>query len=491
MGNSASTNEHDSEDDSSFESGDELSYLEDSSEGSQDDEDYSYDSEDDEDDDSLEYDEDEEEEEVDEKKVQPQQEKASKSATSNSKVTTESAGNINNTVQKHQASVSDATPSNTTKNAVDEMLQNSDLFQLLVDDVAIQKLKSLTRESILVEYRSRRSAIKQTLGASNSSNNNQTTDNMNGNRKFDVAKHAETAMEMLKVCPELNALRFKLVPGRIKEHAFWYTVFAMILSEQYAKKEGTTTTTTALDDNDDDEEQTPEHTPEDQVGLQSSTTTATTSGKGASEDSRKQTRQKSQKSKSMSVEEDKLSSSSSSSIHVQATVQPSSTYSRSYREVMTSGSNAAVLDLHGQLKEKNSELKNMSNDLKKANETINSLQKEILKLQQQQQQQQQRQSSTVSQSNGTNGVGSESSSSLGGTKKHKGKWIMDQDSKDFLELEQEIKENLRQEKERRLKEVRDQMKFILDTDDISHSFGEWDCCNASEYNAEGCTEVDE
>jgi len=305
-------------------------------------------------------------------------------------------------------------------------------------------------------------------------------------------------MEMLQACPELNDLRFKLVPGRIKEHAFWYTVFAMVLSEQNIKKQEGGRKTLAADNDDDDDEQNPEQTPEDQVdsssGNYSSKGVATTSA-----DSQKQQQQHQQTQLSASTKQKQTTTllgvqseqqkkmSTSSSSKAAAVHQPSSTYSRSYREVMTSGSNAAVVELHDQIKGKNQELKQMSSDLEKANKQIILLKQEVLNLKQRQH------LAPAAPSNGSNNNDgrSESSSSLGGTKKHKGQWIIDQDSKDFLELEDEIKQNLRQEKERRLKEIRDQMKFILDSDDVSHSFGEWDCCNAPLYSAEGCTFVEE
>ena len=71
-------------------------------------------------------------------------------------------------------------------------------------------------------------------------------------------------------------------------------------------------------------------------------------------------------------------------------------------------------------------------------------------------------------------------------KSHKGKWILSQDSTDFLNLDDEIKCNLRREKQKRIKEINDQMKFILDSDDIQDSDGKWDCCNSPLYNGKGC-----
>jgi len=65
--------------------------------------------------------------------------------------------------------------------------------------------------------------------------------------------------------------------------------------------------------------------------------------------------------------------------------------------------------------------------------------------------------------------------------KHVGKWMMDKDSEEFLQFPDEIKENMRKEKQRRLKQVQQDMKFILDSDSIEHSNGYWTCCDRKEY----------
>ena len=69
------------------------------------------------------------------------------------------------------------------------------------------------------------------------------------------------------------------------------------------------------------------------------------------------------------------------------------------------------------------------------------------------------------------------------TNPHVGPWVMDSDSKDFLEYPEELKVNLRMEKQKRLQEVKEQMKFILDSDNIEDSQGSWKCCGQKEYNA--------
>jgi hypothetical protein len=69
---------------------------------------------------------------------------------------------------------------------------------------------------------------------------------------------------------------------------------------------------------------------------------------------------------------------------------------------------------------------------------------------------------------------------------HKGKWVMDPDSIDFLNYPAELKENLRREKKKRLEEVQSNMKFILESDSPKDSNGKWDCCKTTRHDAEGC-----
>lgn len=61
-------------------------------------------------------------------------------------------------------------------------------------------------------------------------------------------------------------------------------------------------------------------------------------------------------------------------------------------------------------------------------------------------------------------------------KSHAGKWIMDKEAIEFLSLEEEIKQQLREGKKKRMNEMNEQMKFILDSDHIKDSRGKWDCC---------------
>jgi len=66
---------------------------------------------------------------------------------------------------------------------------------------------------------------------------------------------------------------------------------------------------------------------------------------------------------------------------------------------------------------------------------------------------------------------------------HKGSWQIHPDSKEFLQYPEEVKQSLRAEKQRRLEQVRQEINFILDSDEIHHTNGKWDCCNEQSYHA--------
>lgn len=70
---------------------------------------------------------------------------------------------------------------------------------------------------------------------------------------------------------------------------------------------------------------------------------------------------------------------------------------------------------------------------------------------------------------------------------HPGRWIMEKQCEEFFMLDEDIKEQLRESKKKRLEEVKEQMKFILDTDDLSLTRGKWDCCGKTGYQEHGCS----
>ena len=65
--------------------------------------------------------------------------------------------------------------------------------------------------------------------------------------------------------------------------------------------------------------------------------------------------------------------------------------------------------------------------------------------------------------------------------KDRGKWVMDKDCQEFLSLDKETRDKLREAKKKRLDDVREQMKFILDGDDESYSRGYWDGNGQTSY----------
>ena len=69
-------------------------------------------------------------------------------------------------------------------------------------------------------------------------------------------------------------------------------------------------------------------------------------------------------------------------------------------------------------------------------------------------------------------------------KTHTGTWIMEKESIEFLQLDEEIKKKLRDGKQKRLQDVHEQMKFILDSDDVKDSRGKWDGCGCDSYGGE-------
>mmetsp|Transcript_21812 Transcript_21812/g.54072 ORF Transcript_21812/g.54072 Transcript_21812/m.54072 type:complete len:455 (+) Transcript_21812:150-1514(+) len=68
---------------------------------------------------------------------------------------------------------------------------------------------------------------------------------------------------------------------------------------------------------------------------------------------------------------------------------------------------------------------------------------------------------------------------------HTGTWVMSADAVEFLGFPSEAKEALRTEKQKRLQRVKEEMAFILDSDDPKDSHGEWSCCHKTNYN-EAC-----
>jgi hypothetical protein len=65
-------------------------------------------------------------------------------------------------------------------------------------------------------------------------------------------------------------------------------------------------------------------------------------------------------------------------------------------------------------------------------------------------------------------------------------WTLTKDSQEFFDLPAELRGNLRAEKQKRLKAVLHEMRFIVDEDDKTKAPGTWTCCGKEEYDAPGC-----
>ncbi len=187
----------------------------------------------------------------------------------------------------------------------------------------------------------------------------------NGDRK----SHMQVALFILKNSPPLKAIRFRMVPAKIKEAPFWNAVFYLLLTD------------------------------EEQSLMKAKTELANAETSNAS-------RELSQTGGSRSV-------------------------------------NAGLI-----IAQKNQEIAKLT-------EKVVQLEKSLSELESQQRQT---------------------------TNAHKGKWVQDKESLEFLALDEEIKQKLREGKKKRLDDVHEQMKFILDSDDVKDSRGRWDCCGQTDYN---------
>jgi len=74
------------------------------------------------------------------------------------------------------------------------------------------------------------------------------------------------------------------------------------------------------------------------------------------------------------------------------------------------------------------------------------------------------------------------------TQTHKGEWKCDKLVQDFFLLDNEVKENLRKEKNRRITLMMKELEWIVDTDDPIQGKGEWSCCKNQTYQSE-CTKL--
>lgn len=75
--------------------------------------------------------------------------------------------------------------------------------------------------------------------------------------------------------------------------------------------------------------------------------------------------------------------------------------------------------------------------------------------------------------------------------KHNGVWELDKSGKEFREFPDELKNNLRQEKRKRLTQVFSELKWIPDEDSPELSTGTWTCCGSDGYSTKGCKQIEQ
>ena len=69
---------------------------------------------------------------------------------------------------------------------------------------------------------------------------------------------------------------------------------------------------------------------------------------------------------------------------------------------------------------------------------------------------------------------------------HSGRWQPDKHTLEFFALDESLRATLRGQKEKRLDDVRREMRWIVDGDRLEEGPGRWDCCGKEEWTAEGC-----
>jgi len=216
--------------------------------------------------------------------------------------------------------------------------------------------------------------------------------------------HMDVALSILKLSPEIRALRFKLVPAKLSEYRFWSAVF-FLLENCTPDSLGSTTLLLKVPTKVSNEHLN-NNTEVDSTQIQDPTTKATTG---------------------TSINGSTGSTNVSSSI----------------------------------IQRKDKELASLRHQLAKTKEELSLLQEQYAQLK----------------------LDSESAKSSGTCSTHRGKWIKSQESLEFAALDEELKEKLREGKKQRLKDVEEQMKFILVSDDVKDSNGKWDCCGETVYSS--------
>ena len=253
---------------------------------------------------------------------------------------------------------------------------------------------------------------------------------------FDLDEHVPLALEILSAHPHLKDVRFKLVPGRMMEERFWAALFGIL-------NDGVVDIEEVLGDDlvIDDDYETGDEVEVDNINGGSPPAKA-----------------------AQSPPHDQVSSKADAS----------NTPSFYLEEIKAQ--QELVSSLEKSLREANHKIRKLGLELHKERKKRHD--EGVSGAQETQQNHHGEHPSTCPRCN----------SQLGSPQQHSGKWEMHADCKEFIKLDNHLKENLRKEKEKRMNEVLSQMKFILDTDEMKDTYGKWTCCGKEQYEAEGCVE---
>ena len=238
----------------------------------------------------------------------------------------------------------------------------------------------------------------------------------------------ELCFRILRISTTMAKLRFKLVPTKLKEHLFWQSLWTILYYEIMKQDHHQQQQDPTNNGNVDDVKQQPAAVP------------------------KQHTRQLTSSSSTYSYD-----NIDGSSVYTSSTIDDDKLFQDFQKEQVEK----TIFKLRRTIERQQWKMDDMKEEIiKLKTEKLNHLMK-------QQPQQEDKATSTTATTTAKH--------------QHPGRWIMDQDSIDFLKYPTELKQNLRDEKHKRLREVKAQMKFILDSDQIEDSNGHWDCCQSPQY----------
>jgi len=256
--------------------------------------------------------------------------------------------------------------------------------------------------------------------------------------RFDLDEHVPIAVAVLRAQPQLRDIRFKLVPSRMTEEMFWAAIFSILNDDGLGTDDLIEIIKT------DDGANGSRKSGESDMLLSPIPQCPETKGKAAKHEKKKSIRTPISHLERAYFDSDDALDTSSDTLEEIETPQ------------------AHIARLQKSLREANHKIRQLALELYKERRKHHGegRNEEVCT--------ETRKSSTISECS------------------HLGSWEIDPDCTEFLELDDNLKENLRQEKVKRLKEVKAQMKFILDSDDIKDAHGKWTCCGSEIYNSECC-----